>query len=96
MLDLQPTKGLGPNQFTVFENNRRIGRIYKTSTTDGWFWGVDWFAAGQEMIGACAATREHAFAEFKTAWKRLQAKVEFKTAWEGVPRRPRDEAMTNP
>ena len=37
------------------------------------------------MIGDYATTCEEAFAEFKAAWWRLQAKAEFKAAWDGEP-----------
>jgi len=37
-LTLRPTKGFGPDQFSAFEGERKIGRIYKTRE-NGWVLG---------------------------------------------------------
>jgi hypothetical protein len=83
MLMLRPTKGFGPDQFSVFAGDRKIGRIYKTEQDD-WFWGVDWFEANQQLITGYAATPDKAFAEFKAAWARNEDRARFEAAWGGV------------
>src|SRR4051812_34102004 len=61
------TKGLGPDHFTAFEGERRVGRIYKTAEDD-WFWGVDYLEAGSKLVTDYAQTREDAMAELQRAW----------------------------
>jgi hypothetical protein len=69
-LTLRPTKGFGPDHFSAFEGQRKIGRIYKTRE-NGWFWGVDWFEAGFKPVADYAATREQALADLQNAWNEL-------------------------
>jgi hypothetical protein len=74
-LSFRETKGLGPDHFTPFEGERRVGRIYKTAEDD-WFWGVDYFEAESPLITDYAPTREEAMAQLKRAWTDLMwAKV---------------------
>jgi hypothetical protein len=61
------TKGFGPDHFSAFEGERKVGRIYKTAEGD-WLWGVDWFEAGSALVTDYAATPDLAMAEFKRAW----------------------------
>ena len=69
-LTLRPTKGFGPDHFSAFEGQRKIGRIYKTRE-NGWFWGVDWFEAGFKPVADYAATRQQALADLQKAWDEL-------------------------
>jgi hypothetical protein len=81
-LFLRATRGFGPDHFSVFDGERKIARIYRTRRGD-WFWGVDWFAAGQGQITDYAATPEEAMAQLKAAWEREEARRKFTAAWQG-------------
>jgi hypothetical protein len=69
-LRFRNTKGLGPDHFSAFEGERKVGRIYKTPESD-WFWGVDYLEAGSKLITDYAPTLDQAMAEFRTAWTDL-------------------------
>jgi hypothetical protein len=66
-LTFRPTKGFGPDHFSAFEGERKIGHIYKTAEGD-WFWGVDYLEAGSKLLTNYAHTREDAMAELQRAW----------------------------
>ena len=70
-LTLRPTKGFGPDHFSAFEGQRKIGRIY-TTRENGWFWGVDWFEAGFMPVADYAATPEQALADLQKACRRQE------------------------
>jgi hypothetical protein len=81
-LILCATKGLGADHLSVFDGERKIGRIYKTDQGD-WFWGVDWFEAGQKLLTDYAPTPEEAMAKLTRAWEHKQSRDRFEAAWQG-------------
>ena len=60
----------GHDQFSVYEGELYIGRIYKTSRGD-WFWGLDHSAAGNRLINGHAVNSALAVATLKEAWELL-------------------------
>ena len=56
----------GHDQFSVYEGELYIGRIYKTSRGDG-FWGLDHSAAGNRLINGHAVNSALAVATLKGA-----------------------------
>jgi len=58
----------GENQFSVFDRERYIGRLYKTSRQD-WYWGLEPGAAGDAPINGHAATPAEAMAKLTAAWE---------------------------
>ena len=76
-LTLRRTKLKQPNgepvqdDYTVYEDGKIIGRIYKTNRygTDEWFWGNNRFPNSSADRGH-AEGLEHAKAAFRAAWER--------------------------
>jgi hypothetical protein len=65
-LTLRATEGLGPDQFSVFDDGRYIGRVYETTDGD-WIWGLNFLAAGDNAVSGRSGTRAIAVAELKIA-----------------------------
>lgn len=69
----------GHDQFSVYDAERYIGRLYKTTRGD-WFWGLDPFAAGSTE-GYMASP--------------AQAMAMLTAAWESCSKRPAPSAFTS-
>jgi hypothetical protein len=67
-LALKPIEGPGPERFSVFDGERRIGRISKANK-DLWSWGIDWFGIGQKLLVDHPGTQEEATAAVKAMWQ---------------------------
>jgi len=57
-----------PDDFQVFEDEQRIGRLYRASGGGAWMWSVSAPAAPAGL----APTREIALAALKAAWAGYQ------------------------
>ncbi len=63
----------GREQFKIYEDQRYIGRIYRTPRDD-WFWSVDLLLIeGKRSIDGRVATRAEAIEQLRAAWKRRMA-----------------------
>jgi hypothetical protein len=60
----------GHDQFSVYDGEWYIGRIYKTTRGD-WFWGLDHSAAGNRLINGHAPNSAQAVARLKDAWEAI-------------------------
>ena len=52
-------EGAGPERFYVYDGERKVGRIFK-GHKDIWWWAIDWFAIGQNLLAKPAAGQRRA------------------------------------
>jgi hypothetical protein len=65
---LVPIDGAGPDRFSVYDGDRKIGRIQKAGP-ETWAWNIDWFAIGRKLLAQHRGTREEATADLKRMWE---------------------------
>jgi hypothetical protein len=95
-LVLIPAQGTHPDQFSVYEGERKVGRIYKAEKN--WLWSIDWFGVGQKLVTERTRVREARDVLFRRYWEWVtrtgieelgkgqaltqeEAFQKFKTAW---------------
>jgi hypothetical protein len=82
-----------PDQFSVFEDGRKVGRVRKTKSQ--WIWDVDRFGVGRKLVSKRRATGPHETPDdlFSRYWKWVsQSGIEEY----GTGRAPtRDKALAN-
>jgi hypothetical protein len=68
-LALIPPRAAAPDQFSVFEGGRKVGRICKMKNE--WIWDVDWFGAGRKLVSERRAAGAHEASDvlFSRYWK---------------------------
>jgi hypothetical protein len=59
----------GEDQFSIFDGERYVGRLYKTAR-QGWYWGLDPFTFG--LIRGHEPTSTRALEMLKAAWDGVQ------------------------
>jgi hypothetical protein len=65
---LKPIEGAGPDRFSVYDGQRKIGRVFKANK-GLWSWSIDWFALGQKLLSDHPGPQEEATAAVKAMWQ---------------------------
>ena len=68
MMLSKPAEGADPDRFYVYDGRRKVGRIFK-GYKDIWWWAIDWFAIGQNLLAEHPGTREEGAAALKAMWQ---------------------------
>ena len=68
MMLRNPVEDADPDRFYVYDGGRKVGRISK-GYKDIWWWAIDWFAIGQNLLAHHPGTREEGLAALKAMWQ---------------------------